>query len=151
MKRQAEILRITRKNILKLASGLSEEQLNKIPENFNNNIAWNLGHLVVTQQLLCYKLSNLPCKISQEMIDKYRKGSSPQGKIEMEEIEEIKALLFSLIDATEEDYSAGLFKEYKEYTTSYNVTLHSFEEAFNFNNLHEGLHLGYCIALKKVL
>ncbi len=151
MKRQAEILRTTRQNLLKLIAPLSEEQLNKIPANFNNNIIWNLGHVVVTHQLLCYKLSNLPCKVSNEMIEKYRKGSSPQGDVGTEEIAKIKGLLFSLIDENNADYAAGLFKEYKEYNTSYNVTLHSFEEAFNFNNLHEAMHLGFCIALKKAL
>jgi len=34
----------------------SLEQLNKIPEGFNNNLIWNIAHCVVTQQLLCYKV-----------------------------------------------------------------------------------------------
>jgi len=35
------------------------EQLNKIPEGFSNNLIWNIGHIIVTQQVLIYKLSNL--------------------------------------------------------------------------------------------
>ena len=54
--------------MLKIIDGLSIEQLNAIPEGFKNNIAWNIAHLVVTQQLLCYRLSGVPCLISDEMI-----------------------------------------------------------------------------------
>ncbi len=25
------------------------------PPNFNNNLIWNIGHILVTQQLLCYR------------------------------------------------------------------------------------------------
>ena len=51
----------------------------------------------------------------------------------------------------EEDYHKGVFKTYNEYTTSYNVTLNNIEKAIMFNNVHEGLHLGYIMALKKAL
>jgi hypothetical protein len=33
------------------------EQLNKIPEGYNNNLIWNIAHVVVVQQMLVYKLS----------------------------------------------------------------------------------------------
>jgi hypothetical protein len=51
----------------------------------------------------------------------------------------------------EKDYAAGLFNEYKAYPTSFGVTLSEIEEAIMFNNVHEGMHLGYCIALRKVI
>ncbi|MCB0460976.1 MAG: DinB family protein, partial [Flavobacteriaceae bacterium] len=57
MEKQVEILKANRKGILSLIEGLSIMQLNKIPQGFKNNIAWNVAHLLVTQQLLCYKLS----------------------------------------------------------------------------------------------
>ena len=53
MQNQIDTLLITRKFLLKITEDLTIEQLNKIPEGFKNNIAWNLTHLLVTQQLLC--------------------------------------------------------------------------------------------------
>ena len=66
MQKKFDDLLKTRKFLLKITAHLSNEQLNKIPAPFKNNIAWNLAHLVVTQQLLCYKLSGLKCLVSEE-------------------------------------------------------------------------------------
>ena len=48
------------------------EQLNTIPEGFSNTIFWNIAHIVVTQQLLVYKLSGLPMQVSDDLVEKYR-------------------------------------------------------------------------------
>ncbi|WP_205896842.1 DinB family protein, partial [Pseudomonas viridiflava] len=45
--------------ILDLVKDLSIEQLNKIPDGFNNNIIWNIAHLTAAQQNLCYTRSGL--------------------------------------------------------------------------------------------
>ena len=47
-------IRRNRELFLDLVNSLSVDQLNKIPEGFNNNIAWNFGHIVITTQALCY-------------------------------------------------------------------------------------------------
>ena len=56
MNKQFEALKKSRELVLKKIDGLSLEQLHKIPDGFKNSIAWNVAHLVVTQQLLHYKL-----------------------------------------------------------------------------------------------
>ncbi|MFC2109586.1 DinB family protein [Bacteroidota bacterium] len=151
MKHQFTHLSKGRALMLKLISGLTIEQLNKTPEGFNNNIAWNIAHLVVTQQLLCYRLSGLPCTVSDEMIDTYKKGTAPNKEVTTEEFEEIKALFVSLPVQFEKDYNAGLFKEYSDYTTSVDVTLTDIESATSFNSFHEGIHLGVLLALRKLV
>lgn len=128
------------------------EQLNKIPEGFKNNIIWNIGHVVVTQQLLAYKLSGLAMMVTDEMVSKYQKGSAPQGNVTQEEVEAIKSLLFNTITKTEEDFNNGLFQNYMEYTVSTaNFTLKSIEDAMQFNNFHEGIHIGIILELRKFL
>ena len=71
--------------ILKVINDFSMDQLNKIPEGFNNNIAWNVAHLLVTQQLLCYKFSGLPLAVSDKMVKTFVKGTSPQEDISHQE------------------------------------------------------------------
>lgn len=126
------------------------EQLNKIPEGFKNNIIWNIGHVVVTQQLLAYKLSGLAMMVTDDMVVKYQKGSAAQGSVSHEEVEVIKNLLFTTITKTQEDLDNGLFQNYMEYTVSTaNFTLKSIEDAMQFNNFHEGIHIGIILQLRK--
>ena len=51
-----EVLANTRMFFNKYLKSMSLKELNTIPKGFNNNIIWNIGHIVVTQQLLAYKL-----------------------------------------------------------------------------------------------
>ena len=51
------------------------EELNKVPEGFSNNIIWNIAHVIVTQQLLVYRNSDLPMFVSDNMVDNYKKGT----------------------------------------------------------------------------
>lgn len=151
MKKHFEYLKVTRNNVLKLIENLDLEQLNKIPEGFNNNLAWNLGHILATQQLLCYGLSNLPMELDNDFISSYRKGSKPEGDISQTDLDSMKNQMIVLADKIEDDYSNGIFKEYKEYSTSFNATLSSVDDGILFNNMHETMHLGFMIALKKLV
>ena len=151
MQKQFEIHLATRQNILKAIDNLSEEQLNKIPEGFSNNIAWNVAHVLVTQQLLCYKMANQEMSLDDSFIDLFKKGSIADYEVNQEELILIKEELSTLANKLEEDYKSGLFKEYESYPTSYNVVLNNVEDAIQFNNVHEGLHFGYIMALKKAL
>ena len=138
-----------RKILYKFLQDTPRDQLLNIPDGFRNNIWWNIAHVVVTQQILIYKLSGLPMKISEELIDKFKKGAVPDGTATEEEIKTIKGFLFSTIEWTQEDYENGLFKDFNEYTTSVNVTLSNVEDAIAFNVYHEGLHMGSILALLK--
>lgn len=140
-----------RKHYLELIEKYSLEQLNTIPEGFSNNLAWNLGHIIVAQQGLVYRLSGLPMYVSDELRNKYGNGTKPTGTTTQAEIEELKTLLFSLIEKTKEDYAAGKFVAYTEYTTGTGFNLTSLEEAMEFNNLHEGIHYGIMMQIQKFI
>lgn len=140
-----------RKLLKSFIENLSLEDLNKIPEGFNNNIIWNIAHTIVTQQLLVYKLSGLPMIVSDELVDSYRKGTKPEKDLSQSEVDFIKGLIFSTIEKTEEDYKNKVFQIYNQYTVTTKSTLSNVEEAVEFNNFHEGIHLGYILALRKSL
>lgn len=125
------------------------EQLNKVPEGYTNNIFWNVAHTVVTQQLLVYKLSGLEMLISDKLVEAYKKGTKTEGDVTQAEVDEVKGLLFSTIEKTKDDYNNKVFKTYNEYTVSTKSTLRTAEDAITFNTFHEGIHLGYILALKK--
>ena len=151
MKDLLEVTRTNRKLLEKMLDTHNLDQLNTIPEGFSNNLIWNIAHVIVTQQLLTYKLSNLPLMVDDQMVDTYRKGTKVEGKVSQEEVEKIRALLFSTIDQTEKDLEANVFSKFEEYPTSTGFVLKSIKDAINFNNFHEGIHFGYILALKKSL
>ena len=127
------------------------EELNNVPEGFNNNIIWNIAHTIVTQQLLVYKLSGLPMLLSEDMVEAYRKGTKTERDLSQAEVDMIKGLLFSTIEKTKEDYNNKVFQSYNKYTVTTKSILSNVEEAIEFNNFHEGIHLGYILALRKSL
>ncbi|MDD7887146.1 DinB family protein [Flavivirga sp. 57AJ16] len=152
MKFTFEVLVNTRNALKNILEKTSLEDLNKIPKGFNNNIIWNVAHIIVSEQLLVYKLSGLPTILSNEMIDKYRKDTKPEAFVAQDEVDEIKELLFSTMEKTKADYKNRIFKEYHTYTVSTTGnTLTNVDKALQFAFFHEGLHIGYILALLKAI
>ncbi|TRX56261.1 DinB family protein [Fulvivirga sp. M361] len=153
MTQHFKYLRTIRANLLKASDNLSLEELNKIPQGFNNNMIWNLGHIVSTYNNLIYKLSGLPGHVDPSFVQRYQKGSAPDPKtpVGQADVDYIKNSITQFVDLTEDDYESGAFDSFKEYQTSFGVILQSVEDAIIFNNVHEGLHLGYTMALKKAV
>ncbi|MEL7004664.1 MAG: DinB family protein [Bacteroidota bacterium] len=148
---QFDLIRTTRQNFQRILAGFTIEELNEIPNGFNNNLVWNYAHIIVTQQILCYKLSNLEPVVNKELIDNYRKGTKPENFVTAEGFDHLKTISISAIDQLETDYNNGLFKEFKSYQTSYGVELKTIEEAIQFNIAHEAMHLGGIMALRKMI
>jgi len=144
-----KIWETNRKHFAKLIDNYTLEQLNKIPEGFSNNLVWNFGHIIVSQQGLVYRHSGLPMSVSPEMMDTYKNGSKPTGMTTEAELEELKVLLFSLVEKTKEDYAAGKFVTYNEYTTGTGFHLANLKDAMEFNNYHEALHMGFMMNIRK--
>ncbi|WP_228853564.1 DinB family protein [Aegicerativicinus sediminis] len=130
---------------------LSITQLNQIPEGFNNNIIWNVAHVIATQQILVYEKSQLSTTIPNEIILNFKKGTKPKEFIDSNKIEEIKSMLFMPIDQTINDLKNGKFKLYDSYTVSTGSTLTNVKDALQFNNFHEGIHLGSILAIRKLV
>ncbi|BAO75765.1 DinB family protein [Winogradskyella sp. PG-2] len=127
------------------------KELNKVPDGFSNNIIWNIAHTIVTQQILVYRLSGLRMVLSDEMVTTFKKGTKTERNLSQAEVDTIKGLLFSPIEKTKEDYDNKIFQTYNQYTVSTKSTLSNVEDAISFNNFHEGIHLGYILALRKSL
>ncbi|MEO8824009.1 MAG: DinB family protein [Ginsengibacter sp.] len=153
MKESIAISRGARKFLLNLIDGISIEKLNEIPEGFNNNLAWNFAHVIANQQLLCYRSGGAKPVIADEIIDKYKTGTKPEGFIEEKEFGTLKQYLLSTIDKFEEDSATNMFENYKAFDLkSYpGVSLKNINDAAKFVSFHDGLHVGYSMALKRAL
>ncbi|MGV3460814.1 MAG: DinB family protein [Flavobacterium sp.] len=149
MKSTFNVTRVSRQVYNRFFDNYTTEQLNKVPDGFSNNLIWNIGHIVVSQQMLMYLASGNTPSVSMEMIDRYKRGTRPERDASSEEIAEIRSLLFTLVDKSEEDYNAGLFTTYAERKTELGFTLSTIEDAIEFNNYHEAVHLGMMMMIRK--
>ncbi|MBA9073240.1 hypothetical protein GGR22_001366 [Flavobacterium gossypii] len=141
----------SRKVLENYLQNYSLEQLNKVPDGFNNNLIWNIAHIIVVQQLLVYKLSGLPTMVSDEMILKYQKGTRPEADVTQKEVDEIKGLLFETINQTKTDFENQIFKNYHQFTNNQGFTIRNAEGAIAYNYYHEAMHLGMMMSIKKFL
>lgn len=151
MTKAIEIIRNTRLHLLDVIKDLSVEQLNKIPAGFNNNIIWNLTHLISAQQSICYKRSGVDVKIEERFFMPYQPGTKPDRFIDADEINTIKELFLSTIDLLEADLQTDVFANYTPWNTRYNVSMNNIEEVMGFLPYHEGLHSGYIWAMKRTI
>ena len=126
-------------------------QLNTIPEGFNNNIIWNIAHIIVVQQMLVYKLSGLTMVIYDEMVEKYKRGTKPTQDVTQSERDEIQALLLETINQTMVDFDSKIFQNYQEFRSLSGYTMKNIEDALSFNYYHEALHTGVIMSLMKLV
>lgn len=146
-----DTIRKERRFLLQLLEELTTEQLNQVPQGFNNNIIWNLAHMVASQQGVCYLRAGVSTRIENAFYGRFKPGTRPDGFIDVSEVTEIKALLLSTLDQFETDYAANHFANYAPWTTRYGVELTNIDEAVQFLLYHEGLHTGSIMALKRLV
>ncbi len=106
---------------------------------------------MVTLDMLTYGLAGLPMPSDLGLVARYRKGSRPDGQEPEADYGVIGEGLLRRVDQLEEDLQSLDFSNFRVYTTSYGVTLHNIDEALTFNNMHEAMHLGTMLALRKLV
>jgi len=141
----------TRERVVDLLNKHSDAELNHIVEGFSNNLIWNAAHILVTQHLLTYARCNKDIPLNTAIVEAYRKGSKPESTCTSTDIALIKDLLIASHETFKRDFEQGYFTGFQHYITSYGVPLDTIEDAVVFNNTHEGLHLGYMMAMRKKL
>jgi hypothetical protein len=134
-----------RKAFIKLVDSLTIEQLNKIPDGFNNNIIWNFGHILVSTGIL-------PDTSTVKFVESYKKDTRPTYTVTEQEIAELKALALDSIEKIKVDYANGVFANITPFSTStYGVEMKSIEEVLITTIGHDNTHFGYALAQRKML
>ena len=151
MENQFNLLRATRQNILEVLEQCSLDSLLTIPEGFNNNILWNILHVMASQQLLIYGLSQTPFRLDKNFVFQFKSGTKPNGKEDMELVDYAKQHLLSTVEQLSKDYEDGLFGNFKSAQLSYGIEVHNLNQAIYFNNIHESMHYGQIKMLQKLV
>jgi hypothetical protein len=144
-------IRKTRTYVIDHVKELSLEKLNLTPHGFNNNIFWNIGHLVAAQMSICYIKGGLKPSIPQNVYAAYMPGTKPERFFDNNEEDEIKQLLITSLDTLESDYLDNYFSHFSSWTNRYGTSLSNIDEALTYLQFHEGLHLGVIMSQRKLV
>lgn len=153
MEKEFKFILDSRKAFIAMIDGLTIEELNTIPAGFNNNIAWNFGHIVVSTQALCYLRTGIKADGSDiKFVETYKKDAKPTYFINAEEIQELKNIAIASIEKIEKDYQQGFFNQITPFSTStFGSTLSSIEDVLITTIGHDNLHFGYAQAQRRAI
>jgi len=144
-------IELSRGYLLQTIAKTSDEQLLIVPEGANNNILWNLGHLALSHAGLTYG----PCELTPPVPENYgplfKGGTSPSSWDDAPSVDEVKECFHATHSKMLEDYRAGVFDGFKPKDLMPGVTLNNVEQAFGFNCIHEGVHIGTIISILNLM
>jgi hypothetical protein len=148
---ECEILRASRNRLLQLIETSNNEILFKIPGGFNNNIIWQIGHCITSQQRHMYMRSGLPMYISKEFMQSFKIGSSPHSWEINPDVNEVKHLLIDTVNNLESDLESRLFVNYEPFELPIGFKVKNHVEALQAANYHEAEHSGRVFTYLKLL
>lgn len=151
MQKELELIQYVRTCILQLTEGLSVAQMNLVPDKMKNNLIWNIGHLVFTQQMLCYKLGGLTPTIDMEYFAQFAPDTIPQRIYDEEDIHIIKKAFLLAFEQLSSDVKSEKLNNYTAWILPTGIAINSIEDAMATNAIHEGRHFGVAISLVKLV
>jgi hypothetical protein len=131
--------------LLEQIADLTNEQLNTIPNGFNNNIIWNLTHSICAQQGICYLRGGQHAIVPDKFIAPFFTNTKPDLNIGTDEIQETKGIYISTIDQLQIDYDKAMFGNYTSLPNIfkvYGLETTGIEDTLEFVLYHEGYHSG---------
>jgi hypothetical protein len=148
-----QLILASRSSIIQLVQPLTTDQLNRIPDGMNNNIIWNMAHLIAVQQDRCYLQAGIEAHASDSLIANYKYGTKPAEKVDDQFYNSIKQQLVQHIEVAAEDYAQDKFRNFLPFNSRLypGLEISTIEEAFQFIVLHEGLHQGYIRQIVKLI
>jgi len=148
---QCEILRASRNRLYQLIETCNDETLFKIPEGFNNNVIWQIGHCITSQQRHMYMRSGLPMYITNEFMESFKIGSSPGSWKTIPDVHEVKRLLIETVNHLESDLESRLFINYEPFELPIGFQVKNHIHALQAANYHEAEHSGRIFTYLKLL
>lgn len=142
-----------RKKVIEIISNTSPEALNKVPPGFNNNIAWNFGHIVVTGYALVFKVTGVNPDFKIPYLEKFGKGTRPEGIVIRAEINGLIELSDRFITTVKVAMNeTDQFNGIKEYTTAtFGVPITTIDEMLVTVAMHDAVHLQVIRDYKRIL
>ncbi|MEF3306075.1 DinB family protein [Paenibacillus sp. GYB003] len=142
------LLDMSRSRTLQIAADVTESQADVVPEGFNNNIRWNLGHIVTVQERFAFRLIGEPMDLPEELMSLFVGGTKPADwQTPAPGLAELRTLLEEQPERIRKRIEGRLDEKLKVPFKE----LDRLADVLAFGVGHEGLHAGYIQALKRVV
>jgi hypothetical protein len=141
----------TRGFTLQAVDGIGRDKLMKVPKGFSNNLLWHLGHIVVVQAALLYKRAHRQLPVPDSYFGDFFHGTSPADWNGQPDTEQLFELLRTIGNTVTEDFRAGVFRDYPPFTLGNGVAINDADEVLTYHIMHEGIHLGMMLSIKKLV
>lgn len=142
-------LRAARGYLLGNIGKLSDEQWLVVPDDFSNNILWNVGHLLHSHNTLTYGASGLDTGIPAEYEGLFKGGTSPATWSETPNVAEVRERFGAQMEKLIAAHETEAFANFKAYELMPGYTLDNIDDAMNFVLFHESLHVEAISMIKK--
>ncbi|WP_347550923.1 DinB family protein [Pseudalkalibacillus hwajinpoensis] len=128
----------------------TEEIADKLPEGFSNTVRWNIGHILVTAELVLHRFTGMENNLPDHYSSLFKAGTHPtEWTVEppdlielkhhlLEQNNRFKSLEGKLNEQLENPFSIGSY-----------LTLETVSELLLFLMNHENLHLGTISGIKR--
>ncbi|WP_339301768.1 DinB family protein [Paenibacillus sp. FSL K6-2441] len=141
-----EQLHTYRRELMKVVEDVSEDEADIVPDGFNNNIRWNLGHVVLDQYLWIRVLTKEDMPVPMSFNQWFGYGTNPSHFTdETPSLSELISLLQEQPRFIEQQYRDRLEEEYPPT----DMGMHTLEQVLVRTIFHEGLHMGAIQAIKR--
>lgn len=138
-----------RHNTLSAVEGLTEEEADFIPEAFNNNIRWNLGHIYLDQYDWLYHKTREDNPAPKHYRELFGYGTKPEDWQQTPPtLEELCNRLMEQVQFIEQEFGYRLDQELDGPTE---LGMSTFAEVLPRTFYHEGMHLGAILAIRKAI
>ncbi|MGM0875239.1 MAG: DinB family protein [Bacillota bacterium] len=146
-------LRFVRDNTIRHVAEMNDETSLFIPEGFNNNIKWNLGHIYFVQEKFAFHFTGEKMKMPDHFTELFSPGTKPDHWGEpVPPIHELIQLLENQVNRIEQALELRMKESVEQpYTTSTGLTLSTVEEFLSFCLYHEGMHFDAIKSIKRVI
>lgn len=134
-------LAFVRSLCLQVVQDVSEQEADIIPDGFNNNIRWNLGHVYLVQEMLAFSTAGEEAKLPEGFKTWFSMGTKP-GDWEQAPptLPELCQLLTEQTESIAETFAGRLDEASVHPKNIRNLSLQTIGEFLSFSIYHEGTH-----------
>jgi hypothetical protein len=139
---------------LKTIFSQEKERAQVMPPGWKNNMYWHLGHLVAVPELITHGMLGEEMRVPAEYRELFGARTMPAdwGERDLPDYDELLEDLSGHVEGFFDEFTGRLDDKFPESRTiGIGVEFRNIADTVTFSSVHDGIHLGMVMALKRDL